>query len=103
MKKSQHVRAFRFYTLFLHKAYFDRGWALTNYFKYLFAFVGIFELINVSAAIWIGIAYVIFCYFAGMFFYKFGLVDVENEIANKFNPFQREVRKHLNKLTSTKK
>lgn len=80
----------------LWKAYFDKGWAITNYFKYVFAFAGIFDVISLNIALIIGFFYIIFCFLLGFIIYNFGIIDIENEIQNIFNPFQREVRDKLN-------
>ncbi len=85
----------KLFKLLLLKAYFDKGLSLTNYFKYILAFVGIFELIEIKQALWIGIIYCVLCFFLGWIWYKKGIIDTENEINNIFNPFQREVRKKL--------
>lgn len=83
------------FKLLLLKAYFDKGWSLTNYLKYLIAFGGIFEIIDAVSAIIIAAIYVIFCFFFGFFWYKYGFIETENEINNIYNPFQREMRKKL--------
>jgi Ca2+/Na+ antiporter len=85
----------KLYRILLYKAYFDKGLQLTNYFKYLFGFAGIFSLIDAQQAIYIGIFYCLFCFLFGWWWYSYGLTDTENEIGNRFNPFQREVRKRL--------
>lgn len=86
----------KLFRLLLLKAYFDKGWSLTNYFKYLFAFAGIFNFIDGVQALIIGFFYIIFCFCFGWAWYNFGIIDTENEINNIYNPFQREVREKLN-------
>ena len=87
----------RAYKLLLFKAYFDKGWSLTNQFKYVVAFGGLFDLIDVKSAVWLIIAYLISCFIIGWIWFNSGLIDTENEVQNHFNPFQREVRAKLNK------
>ena len=81
------------------KAYFDKGWALTNYFKYAFAFVGLYDLVDAGQALFIGMGYCIFCFLFGWWWFNTGVIDTENEINNLYNPFQREVREKLKKKT----
>lgn len=76
------------------KAYFDKGLGLTNYVKYLIAFFGVASL-NVKSTMIIGSVYLILCYILGRLWYKFKLVETENEISNRFNPFVREVRENI--------
>lgn len=85
----------RAYKLLLWKAYFDKGWALTNYFKYIFAFVGIFNLVSARNAIYLGVIYGVSCLLIGWIWYKCGFIETENEINNIFNPFQKEIRAKL--------
>jgi len=85
----------KFYKFLLIKAYFDKGYGLTNYFKYLLAFVGIFDLIDAKTAIYSILIYLLFCFILGWAWFKFGFVDTENEIQNRFNPFQKEIRRKL--------
>lgn len=87
----------KFYRLLLIKAYFDKGLGLTNYFKYILAFVGIFQLINAKTGIILALSYIIFCLLLGWIWYKYQLIETENEINNIYNPFQREVRERLSK------
>lgn len=87
----------RAYKLLLWKAYFDKGWSLTNYFKYLLAFGGIFQLIDAKQGIIIAVVYVLLCFIVGWIWFNAGLIDTENEVQNVFNPFQREVREALKK------
>lgn len=85
------------YKLLLWKAYFDKGWGLSNYFKYFIAFAGIFNFIDGVTAVYIGFAYIIFCFIFGWLWYRRGFIDTENEIQNHFNPFQREIRHYIKK------
>lgn len=88
------MKAFK---LLLWKAYFDKGLGLTYYFKYLIAFGGIFKFIDGKTAIFTGIIYLFSCFILGWLWYNFGLIDVENEVGNIYNPFQREVRQKLSR------
>ena len=84
----------KFYKLCLHKAYFEKGYALTNYIKYLIALFGLSSL-NVKATLSLGLGYAFFCYFIGLIWYKFRIIDAELEVSNKVNPFVREMRKKI--------
>lgn len=82
----------RFFKILLWKAYFDKGWATTNYIKYIIALFGIASL-NVKLTLIFGLLYAIFCLVLGRLWFKFKLVDAENEINNIVNPFQQDLRK----------
>tara|TARA_R100001530_G_scaffold136358_2_gene116704 strand:+ start:8373 stop:8684 length:312 start_codon:yes stop_codon:yes gene_type:complete len=85
------------YKILLWKAYFDKGWSLTNYFKYpLIAFGWATD--NVQATLIIGLIWAFSCLILGRVWFKYRMIDTENEINNIFNPFQREVRKKLNSI-----
>jgi len=84
----------RGYKFLIAKAYFDKGWGLTGYIKYIIALFGISSL-NVKRTLIVGVIYGISCYFLGRIWFKYRLVDTENEIQNRFNPFQKEVREKL--------
>ena len=83
------------YKFLLWKAYFYKGYGLTNYFKYALAFSGIFNLITAKIAIYSIIIYIFSCFFIGWMWFKIGLVDTENEIQNMFNPFMKEMREKI--------
>ncbi|MHA1353749.1 MAG: hypothetical protein ACTSR1_01055 [Candidatus Heimdallarchaeota archaeon] len=73
------------------KAYFDRGWGLTSYLKYMIALFGISSL-DVKKTLILGIFYGIGCYLLGRAWYKYRIQDIETEINNRFNPFVGELR-----------
>ena len=82
----------------LWKAYFDKGLGVTSYAKYIIALFGFYSYANKIDLNWtilIGFLYATSCVFIGKLWYKFKLIDIENEIQNLFNPFQREMRKRL--------
>lgn len=84
----------RFYRILLQKAYFDKGYALSGYFKVLIAGYGLASQ-NVKHFLFVALIYAIGCYIIGRCWYTFELTETENEINNYFNPFQREVRKAI--------
>lgn len=83
----------------LWKRYFDTGWVLTSYVKYIIALFGISSL-DVGKTLVIGFIYAIGCVFIGYFWYKYNFVEVDNEISNRFNLFMREMREMKEKVES---
>lgn len=79
------------YKLILHKSYFDKGWGVTNYLKYVIAFFGLASL-NVKATMYISVGYGIFCYFFGWAYFYWGWVRTEREVDNNHNWFVQEMR-----------
>lgn len=84
----------RWYRILLLKAWFDKGLNLTNYMKYVVLLFGI-TANNAKATVIFALIYALSCPIIGFFWYKFKLVETENEINNQYNPFQREVRARL--------
>lgn len=87
------------YKLCLHKTYFDTGYGITSYMKYIIALIGgmnvfYFNGSLLSVAV-LGFAYGIFCYFFGLIWYKWHFILAQNEVANRFNLFQKEVRETI--------
>ena len=76
----------------LHKTYFEKGYSLTNYVKYLIALFGLSSL-NVKATLIMGFIYAVCCYFIGLIWLKFGWYEAEIEVSNYFNKFVQEMRK----------
>lgn len=81
----------KFYKFALHKAYFDRGYGITNYIKYAIALFGLSSL-NVKTTMIAAGIYAVLCYFVGVFWYRKGLVIAESEVANQYNLFQKQMR-----------
>jgi len=86
----------RFYKVLLWKAYFDKGFSLTNYFKYVLLVFG-WATNDVKNTIIVGVVWFFCCLIIGRLWFHFNLIDTENEINNIFNPFQREVRHYIKK------
>lgn len=84
----------RFYKPLLLKAYFDKGFGVTNYVKYIVAFYGLSSR-DISLTLLWAFIYFIACFIVGWLWYKYRLTDTEVEILNRFNPFVREVRGKL--------
>jgi len=83
------------YQIALWKAYFDTGYGVTSYVKYLIAFYGLSSL-DPKTTLIAAVIYGFSCFLVGWLWYKYDWVVASNEVANKFNLFQREVREKLN-------
>lgn len=83
------------YNFLLHKRYFDTGWSLTNYFKYLILLGGIYEGFStqdMNITLIIAVVYMLSCYFIGKLWVKYGWMEADIEVTNTFNMFVKEVR-----------
>lgn len=80
------------------KFYFDKGLGVTSYAKYLIAIFGLYSIgkdIDINYTIAFGLIYILCCFVIGYLWVRSKLQDAENEIQNRLNPFQREVRAKL--------
>ena len=87
------------YRFCLWKAYFDKGYGLTSYVKYLIVLMGLaegFATQALSKTLIVAVIYAVACFFIGHIWYKTGLVISEAEVSNRFNLFQIEMRQSLN-------
>ena len=89
------------YKFCLMKAYFDKGYSLTNFVKYVIALFGLASL-DVKTTMILALIYAPSCFILGLFWYKVGLREEEIEVNNTFNKFVGEMRNNLN-ITKNKK
>jgi len=87
------------------KAFFEKGYGLTTYFKYLFLLFGFYDIMkneSMKVAFIGGTLYAILCFVIGWAWYKYEWVLEEAEVGNQFNYFQRQIRKKF-KIEKNKK
>lgn len=84
--------------MLLQKRYFDLGWSITGYLKYILALFGIASL-NVKATMVLAVCYAVFCYVFGWAWVKFGWYTIDIEITNMYNLFVKEMRSKLKSKT----
>jgi hypothetical protein len=82
------------YRLMLYKAYFDRGLGVTNYLKYVIAGAGL-VVKQVDTILWIGLIYLIFCFVVGYLWFRWRLVEAEQEVSNNYNILFRKLRRNI--------
>ena len=75
----------------LWKRYFETGYSITGYVKYVIALFGISSL-NVAITMSLGVIYAILCFVVGWWWFRYGFMEVDNEISNRFNGFVHEMR-----------
>ena len=92
----------RKFNLLLLKAFFDKGYSITNYFKNLIIIFGVTTR-DVKSTIIIVILYTIFCFIFGWLYMKYGWFEAENEIMNRYNLFVKEMRKEIGSPKSLKR
>ena len=86
----------KYYKLALWKNYFDQGYGITSYLKYLIAFFGLASR-NIKTTMIIGIIYGLLCFLIGYVCIKSGFFKAQIEVSNKYNLFVSEVRNKLKK------
>ena len=83
------------FKILLWKYYFDKGFSLTNNFKYIIALFALHDVVvyqNVKTTIFLGTTWAIFSFFLGWWFYRKDWNSAEIEVQNRINPFVREMR-----------
>lgn len=92
--------------LLLWKYYFDKGFSLTNYFKYILGLFALWEVVtleNLKVTIMIGLVWGVISFLIGWWWYRKDWNTAEIEIQNRINPFVLEMRKSLNNRAAIKK
>lgn len=82
------------FRLLIWYRYFNVGYGLTSYAKYMIALFGISSL-DVKTTIWLGVAYALACQIVGFFWYRLDMIRIDTEIGNRFNDFVGEMRKKI--------
>src|SRR3990167_2219545 len=88
------------FKILLWKAYFDKGFGLLTYLKYILAVVGVgaaIQGISLLTIFIVGVVYGVVCLILGRLWYHYKLVETEKEIENIFNPFVKEMRNVVRK------
>lgn len=88
------------FRLLMWKRYFDQGLSTTSYLKYLVAFFGASSK-NVGATMIVSVVFGIACFVIGWWWYRYGLIEIDTEIGNRFNYFVKEMREKINPGTQT--
>ena len=79
------------FRLLLHKTYFQKGYGELGMIKY--PIVGTF-LLDYWTGLIVSLMYTVFCYWFGRFFFKYGWIEAEHEVGNRFNRFVKEMRQN---------
>ena len=87
------------YKFCLLKAYFDNGYSLLSYPKWILATVGIGSAIQGYNLLWLflgGLGFGIICFVVGYVWLSLGFYEATQEVSNQFNLFVKEIRKRKN-------
>jgi hypothetical protein len=87
------------YKFCLWKAYFEKGYSLTSYLKYVILLFGLLEGIKtqeITYTLIVAVLYIFACFFLGWAWYHYGIIESEIEVTNNFNLFVKEMRKEIN-------
>ena len=102
------VKAFneKVFKVFMLKAYFDKGFGFLSMAKYAIILLGFDRVLarDPKNMIFMMIGYALLCMVIGLLMYHkkvggFKLIEYENEINNRFNLFQKELRDHVKTKT----
>lgn len=87
----------KFYKFALWKAYFEKGYSILSYPKWIIGIFGIGEVINKNYWMVIGGAFLFFiiCILIGWLWIKAGIFEAENEVGNQYNLFVKQMRRKI--------
>ena len=84
------------YKFNLWKAYFDTGYSMLSYPKYILFLVGLGDVIandgEYIRVLVIGFFLAIVCLVFGKVWFKYRFIDYQLEVQNQYNPLAREIR-----------
>jgi len=88
------------YKLCLWKSYFEKGYGLTSYVKYILVLVGFYSImqrIDIKFLFLYGSIYALICFFLGKYWFKSHFIKAEMEVSNRYNLFVEEMRTKLHR------
>ncbi len=83
------------YKICLWKSYLDKGLGLTNYIKYLVAFIALASS-DLQLTIAMGIIYGLISFLLGWWWFTSDFMKAEIEVGNRYNIFVKEMRRFKN-------
>lgn len=87
------------YKFLLWKRYFEMGYSITNYVKYMIVLFGISPAgASAELLLGIGVLYAICCQIVGWAWFRYGFMEADTEITNRYNTFVKEMREKVGKL-----
>jgi len=83
------------YKLCLLKAFFDKGYGLSSFPKWVVAVFGVGEVVKRNYVIVLlgAFLFAVFCLLIGWIWYNFNWIRAEAEVGNRYNLFQEQLRK----------
>ena len=82
----------KLYKFCLWKAYFEKGYGITSYIKYLIAVFGLTSQ-KLFITLLVAVIYGFACLILGKLWFYYRVVDTEYEVQNRVNPFVRQMRR----------
>lgn len=88
------MKSDKWYKLALLWSYFNQGYSIASFPKWVAAVFGVGEVVNKNYfTVLIGaFIFGIFCIFVGWICFKSGFIEAMNEVGNRHNLFMKEVR-----------
>ena len=89
----------RFYKFALWKAYFEKGYSVLSYPKWVIGVFGVGEVVNKNYLMVLFGAFLFFllCIIVGLIWYKKGIAQAEAEVGNQYNLFVKQMRRKIYK------
>ena len=88
----------RFYKFALIKRWFDIGYGISSWFKYIVVLVGFDAVMKQVDMKWIllgGVIYALACFLVGYLWIKLGILEAEQEVSNVYNLFVKQMRRKV--------
>ena len=87
------------YKFNVYKVWFDKGYSILSYPKWVIAIYGVGEVVSGSYLLVASgaLLFALFCAVVGYLWLKYDLFIAEQEVSNQYNLFQKEMRQKLDK------
>lgn len=94
------------YRILKQKTYFDTGFGILHYFRYIMMVWGLNEVqkMNAKLAIYGVLIYGVICYLVGYCWFRYEWVLANAEVGNRYNRLAKELRNYMkNKARKVRK